>query len=344
MRIPKISDRAQDILKSLIQCYIRDGQPVGSKLLAEATSLRLSPATVRNVMADLEELGLIASPHTSAGRVPTAQGLRFFVDCLITVQPPTRQDIQEMQRRLNPDHPPETLANDMSNLLSQVTSMVSLVTVPRPDSNHLRHIEFLPLSERRVLVIVVLGERNVENRIIHTQRQYNQSELQQAANYINQHYAGSSVEKIRRELVEGMRSDKDRLDAMMQTLLDLAGGALDTNPPEPDYVLAGQSNLIDFAGPEDIGRLRELFDAFQQKQELLHLLDQCQDSDGVQLFIGEESGYQALGSMSVVTAPYEVEGRRVGVLGVIGPTRMHYERVIPLVDATSRLFSEVLNQ
>ncbi len=344
MRIPNISERAQGILKSLIQSYIRDGQPVGSRLIAESSQLALSSATVRNVMADLEELGLITSPHTSAGRIPTARGFRFFVDCLITVQPPTEKDILKMQQRLNPDHPPEALASDMSNLLSQVTSMVSLVTVPRPDHAVLRHIEFLPLSERRVLVIVVLNERNVENRIIHTQRQYNQSELQQASNYINQHYAGGSVERIRRELVDGMREDKTQLDQMMQTLLDLAGGALDAAEHKPDYVLAGQANLIDCAGPENMDRLRELFDAFQQKQDLLHLLDQCQESDGVQLFIGEESGYQALGSLTLVTAPYVVEGRRMGVLGVIGPTRMHYERVIPLVDATSRLFSEVLNQ
>ncbi len=339
----RISERAQGILKALIERYIQSGQPVGSKVLAESTPYCLSPASIRNVMADLESMGLITSPHTSAGRIPTEQGFRFFVDSLITVQPLPERELRRLERQLDPDQPAPRIVSSVSDMLSRLTSMASVVTVPRPERSTLRQVEFLPLSESRVLVILVLNEKDVENRIIHTQRQYGPVELQQAANFINAHFAGSSLEQVRKDLLEAMRRDKEDLNQLMDTLLDVAGTAFESDAETPDYVVAGHSNLIDFAGPENVERLRHLFDAFQQKQEILFLLDNCMDSEGVQLYIGEESGYEAFDSLSLVTAPYKVEGQRVGVLGVIGPTRMHYERVIPLVDATSRLLSAVLN-
>lgn len=339
----RISERAQGVLKALVERYIREGHPVGSKSLAESSAFALSPATIRNVMADLESFGLVTSPHTSAGRIPTEQGYRFFVDCLITMQPPPERDLMRLQEELNPDESATRLVSAVSDMLSRLTSLASVVTVPNPERSSLRQVEFLPLSESRVLVILVLNEKEVENRILHTQRQYGETELRQAANYINAHFSGVSLSDIRHGLLSEMRKDKDQLNQFMQALLDLAGGAFQQKGSGIDYVVAGQSNLINSGPPEKTERLRELFDAFQQKQEMLYLLDECMDSEGVQLFIGEESGYEVLDSLSLVTAPYAVEGRHVGVLGVIGPTRMHYERVIPLVDATSRLLSAVLN-
>jgi heat-inducible transcriptional repressor len=336
--------RARHLLKVLVEHYIEAGEPVGSRTLSRDRELDLSPATIRNVMSDLEELGYIQSPHTSAGRVPTVRGYRFFVDSLLTVQPLEEGELTRLRRSLAPGGSTQEVLEVASDLLSAVTRMAGVVTLPRSREDSLRHVEFLPLSGNRVLAILVVNEEHVENRIIHTVREYSAAELEQAGNYLNRHFAGKGLEDVRRQLVHEMREAREHLDRIMLAAIDMAEKSFGPVPDAGDYVLAGQTNLMDFrdlAG--SVERLRLLFDAFNQKRELLHLLDQCAGAQGVQIFIGEESGYEVLDGCSVVTAPYSLDGRILGVLGVIGPTRMAYERVIPIVDATARLLGAALN-
>jgi len=336
-----VNERAQLLLKLLVERYIEEGVPVPSKQLA--VGFGVSSATVRNVMSLLEARGLVTSPHTSAGKVPTQRGLRFFVDTLISVQPLTIETVDQLKLQLNPDLGATSLVEHASRLLSHITHMAGLVTVPRPELNSLRHVEFLPLSGQRVLVILVINEREVQNRIIHTDREYSESELQQAANYISQEYGGRPLAYVRSALIDGMRVDKDRLDRLMQTALDVASKAFEQDVSvDGDYVVAGETNLLDAADDSELDTLRELFDAFSRKRDILHLLDRCLGTEGVQLFIGEESGYRVLDEYSVVSAPYSVEGEVIGVLGVVGPTRMAYQRVIPIVDATAKLLGAAL--
>lgn len=340
----ELGDRAQSLLRTLIESYIRDGQPVGSRTLSRDSGLDLSPASVRNVMADLEELGLVTSPHTSAGRIPTAKGYRVFVDSLLTVQPLASAEVRKIQGELDPGNAGPDLLQRASQLLSNITRMAGVVTLPRRDQVALRHIEFISLSERRVLAIFVLNTGEVQNKIIYTARQFSPAELQQAANYVNAHYVGHDVSEVRSVLLEEMRAARDGLHQVMHSAVEMAEAALQVDEDEGDYVLAGQTNLMEFAELSNVTKLRHLFDAFNEKRDLLHLLDQCVVSEGVQIFIGEESGYQVLGDCSVVTSAYEADGKILGVLGVIGPTRMAYERVIPLVDVTAKLLGAALNQ
>lgn len=338
-----ISERAQLLLKALVRRYIREGQPVGSKALVEESGLPVSSATVRNVMGDLEALGLIRAPHTSAGRVPTAQGYRFFVDTLVTMQPLEQLPISALERELSRDKSSRELVASASQLLSRITAQAGLVTLPRQERLTLRQVEFLSLTDNRVLVILVMNEREVQNRVIHTRRAYTQIELTQAANLINQRYAGADLNAVRRALVEAMADDKSHIDHYLQMSLDLASRALEGEPaPERDYVVAGETQLLGSTVPEELDKLRDLFDAFQRKRDILDLVDRCIQADGVQIFIGEEAGYEVLGDFSVITAPYQVGNERLGVLGVIGPTRMAYERVIPIVDVTARMLSRAL--
>lgn len=338
-----ISERAQLLLKALIERYIRDGLPVGSKALVEASGLPVSAATARNVMADLEDIGLIRAPHTSAGRVPTVQGYRLFVDSLITVRPLGQDAIASLQQELNPDKSPSELVASASQLLARITAQAGLVTLPRLPRVLLRQVEFLPLSDNRVLVILVVNERDVQNRVIHTRRTYSEIELQQAANMINQRFAGRGLREVRAAIVEAMQLDKASIDQHLQVSLDLAAKAFEEAPTTGrDYVLAGEAQLIGQAGPETYDKLRDLFEAFQQKNEILDLVDRCIQADGVQIFIGDEAGFEALGDFSVITAPYQADNQTLGVLGVIGPTRMAYERVIPIVDVTARMLSLAL--
>lgn len=337
------NERASQLLKLLIERYIESGQPVASKTLAAESDLGISSATVRNVMGDLEALGLVVSPHTSAGKVPTAQGLRFFVDYLISVQPLEEAALATLRERLAPELGSKELAATASSLLSGITRMAGLVTLPRRDIVTLRHVEFLPLAGQRILVILVLNDHEVENRVIRTERQYGEAELAGAANYINHHFSGLSLGKVRERLLEDMKHDKARMDALMSEMLRVAANALGPETEDSgDYVVAGEGNLLNFVTGEDMDTVRELFDAFGQKRDVLHLLDRCLDAEGVHLFIGEESGYKPLGDYSVVTAPYKLDGKLAGVLGVIGPTRMAYHRVIPIVDATARLLGAAL--
>ncbi|MBA6414207.1 heat-inducible transcription repressor HrcA [Parahaliea sp. F7430] len=338
-----LSERARTILKALVERHIRDGQPVGSRSLMEEAGLPVSAATIRNVMSDLEERGFLHSPHTSAGRVPTALGYRLFVDNLLQVQPLESEALQVLRTELNPDKSSTELVQSASNLLSAITAHAGLVSVPRPESNQLRQVEFLPLSGNRVLVILVVNEREVQNRIIHTQRPFTEAELRQAAQLVNQRFAGQALSRVQNQILREMEEARSRIDSYLQAALDLASQALDQEERENDYLVAGESRLVGNASAEELDRLRELFEAFEQKKDLLHLLERCSRAEGVQIFIGEEAGYEVFGDYSVVTAPYTDGARTLGVLGVIGPTRMAYERVIPIVDVTARMLSSALS-
>ncbi len=339
----EISERASVLLKALVEYHIREGQPVGSSTLREAAGLPVSAATIRNVMSDLEERGYLHSPHTSAGRVPTALGYRVFVDSLLQVQPLEEEAISVVRAELNPDKSSGELVQSASALLSNITAQAGLVTVPRQDTSQLRQVEFLPLSGDRVLVILVINEREVQNRIIHTRRVFSEDELREAAARVNQRYAGQPLSSVKERIVREMQEARSQIDNYLEDALNLANQALEQEQTEEEYVMAGQSRLFGGASAEELSRLRELFDSFEQKKDLLHLLERCTRADGVQIFIGEEAGYEVFGDFSVVTAPYSDGVRALGVLGVIGPTRMEYNRVIPIVDVTARMLSSALS-
>lgn len=313
---------------------------MGSRTLAKRSGLDLSAATVRNVMADLEEAGYLAAPHTSAGRIPTALGYRFFVDSLIKVQP---LDPEELER-LEGDIPQQAATQDMlasvSGVLSDVTKFAGLVSVPKRDQISFRHVDFVPLADQRVLVIIVFSDGEVQNRIVQTRRPFSAGELQQAANYLNRNYVGVHLTEIRGRLKREMAEARDEMNRIMAAAMELA----DPGTEAEDLLVTGQNRLMDYEELADMRKLRQLFDAFQEKRGILHLLDRTSNAEGVRIFIGEESGFSALGACSVVTAPYKADGQVLGVLGVIGPTRMQYERVIPVVDATARLLSSLLQR
>jgi heat-inducible transcriptional repressor len=338
-----ISDRASILLKTLVEHHIKDGQPVGSGTLLKAAGLPVSAATIRNVMSDLEERGYLHSPHTSAGRVPTALGYRLFVDSLLQVQPLEDRAVSALRAELNPDKSTTELVQCASSLLSNITAQAGLVTVPRQEAHQLRQVEFLPLSGDRVLVILVINEREVQNRIIHTQRPFTEEQLREAAAMVNQRFAGQSLHLVQERILREMRDARNQIDSYLEDALDLANKALDQELGEDEYVMAGESRLLGNATAEEMIKLRDLFDSFEQKKDLLHLLERCTRAEGVQIFIGEEAGYEVFGDYSVVTAPYFDGTRTLGVLGVIGPTRMAYERVIPIVDVTARMLSSALS-
>jgi heat-inducible transcriptional repressor len=338
-----LSERAQYLLKVLVQRYIRDGQPVGSRTLSRDSGLDLSPATIRNVMADLEDLGFVRSPHTSAGRVPTEHGFRFFVDSLLRVQPLDQSDVHRVRLTFSPTQLPQQLVASASNLLSDITRLAGIVTLPRREQLRLRQLEFLPLSDQRVLVILVVNNSEVQNRVIRTARVYSPSELQQAANYLNALFAGRDLFAARRQLLVEMQEAHDGMNRMMLAAIEVAEQAFAVEDQAEDFVVAGQTNLMDFAELGDMEKLRHLFEAFNEKRRVLHLLDSALRAERIQIFIGQESGYEAFGDCSVVAAPYRMDDKVVGVLGVIGPTRMPYERVIPIVDLTARLLGAALN-
>jgi heat-inducible transcriptional repressor len=289
-------------------------------------------------------MGLVRSPHTSAGRVPTVLGYRVFVDTLLTVEPLEHSLVDDLRASLGTDADSKYLAEIASNLLSDVTRLAGVVTLPRREHAALQRVEFLPLSEQKVLAVLVISEKEVRNCILHTERNYSAAELQQYSNFLNEQFAGRELSEVRRRLVSELRETREHLNRMMATALDMADQVLGEAEQGSDYVLAGQTNLMDFDELCNVKTLRHLFEAFNEKRQILHLLDQCVENEGVQIFIGEESGYQMLDECSLVTAPYSVDGQIVGVLGVIGPTRMAYERVIPIVDATARILSAALNQ
>lgn len=335
-----LDSRAQTLLKTLIERYIADGTPVGSRTLSRHSGLDLSPATIRNVMADLEDLGLIASPHTSAGRIPTPRGYRLFVDTLLTVEPLQGEQTRAIQGRLQADEP-QRLLSAAASLLSSLSHFAGVVMTPRRASLF-RQVEFLRLSERRILLIIVTPEGDVQNRILSTERDYTPSQLTEAANYINAHLAGLDFESISTRLQSELASLRDDITVLMQKAIEASNRAL-TEEADP-VVISGERNLVGVADLSDnMERLRRLFDLFDQKTSLVQLLDASSRAQGVQIFIGGESDLVPMDQISVVVAPYEADGRIVGTLGVIGPTRMAYERVIPIVDITARLVSSALS-
>ena len=335
-----LDERARILLKTLVERYIADGEPVGSRALSKYSGLDLSAATVRNVMADLEEAGFIASPHTSAGRVPTARGYRLFVDSLLTVCPLERARIEEIEDRFQSAQPQQLISN-ASHLLSGLTHFAGIVIAPRRAAPRIRQIEFISLSEKRILLILVTADGDVQNRILLTERGYSPAELVTAANILNQHFAGLDFDQIRLRLQEELRQLRTDLQSLMAAALTASDEALSAN--ETPYVISGERNLLEVEEfSSNMKRLRDLFDLFEQRTGLVQLLDVSSNAEGVQIFIGGESGLAPLDECSVVTAPYEVNGQIVGSLGVIGPTRMAYERVIPIVDITAKLLSSAL--
>jgi len=336
-----LDPRAQHLLKTLVERYIAEGQPVGSRALSRQSGLELSPATIRNVMADLEEMGFIASPHTSAGRVPTPKGYRFFVDSLMVVKPLEDVEVHRLEGELQADRPQQAVSQAAS-LLSELTHFAGVVMTPKRREGGFRHLEFLRLAERRVLLIVVTPEGDVQNRILHTDHSYTQAQLVEATNFFNQNFAGQPFGAIRARLAEELRALTQDSAELMKAAVDVGEGALAGGEA---LVVTGERNLLhadDLASNMD--RLRRLFELFEQKTSLLHLLDLSQRAHGVQIYIGGESGITPLDECSVVTARYEVNGQVIGTLGVIGPTRMAYERIIPIVDITARLLSSALTR
>ena len=339
-----INERAQHLLKVLVESYISDGQPMGSRNLAKMSELEVSPATVRNVMADLEDLGFVESPHTSAGRIPTTKGYRLFVDTMLTVQPLNSDVVNRVSKDLQSNLSMNSLVESASGLLSGLTSMAGVVTLPKHGRVELRQIEFLPLSDQRVLAILIVNQKEVQNRIIHTDREYTPSELQQAANYLNELCAGQDLVMARQKILQELDHVRENMNELMRSAVEMGEKIFSgTDSEKPDYVVVGQTNLMEYEELSDIYKLRGLFDAFNQKREFLNLLDRCICADGIQIFIGQESGHKALDDCSVVTSPYTVDDEIMGVLAVVGPTRMSYERVIPIVDLTAKLLGEALN-
>ncbi|MEO7052700.1 MAG: heat-inducible transcriptional repressor HrcA [Rhodanobacter sp.] len=341
----QLDARARRLLRMLIAQYLVDGEPVGSRTLSRSSGLDVSPATIRNIMADLEDAGLVASPHTSAGRIPTPRGLRLFVDSLIELQPLPRAEMERLQSELPPG-PTTTrdLLGNVSTLLSAMTRFAGVVSVPRQVDFPLRHIDFVALPDARVLVILVFTDNQVQNRIVQLARPLASGELEQAANYLNSHFAGLRVDDIRSQLLAEVRETGSELNRLLASTMELAAASFAPQARDADVLVSGQTNLMAYSELADLQRLRELFDVFQQKNELLQLMEVCAKAPGVRLFIGEESGFAALDGCSVVTASYGVQGRVLGAVGVIGPTRMAYERVIPVVQATAGLLSDALNR
>jgi heat-inducible transcriptional repressor len=340
--MPAMLDRrAQTLLKTLVERYIAEGQPVGSRTLSKFSGLELSPATIRNVMSDLEEMGFISSPHTSAGRIPTARGYRLFVDSLLTVRPLGQAELSEMRGAIQPDQP-QRVISQASQLLSELTHFAGVVVAPRRSQPQIRQIEFLALSDKRILLIIVTASGDVQNRILFTQRPYTPSELTEAANYLNQHFAGLDFSQIRRCLQDELMQLRSDMTELMSAAI--AAGNEAVSDASTQYVISGERNLLEVEDlSSNMARLRQLFGLFEQRTGLAQLLELSSHADGVQVFIGGESGIAPLDECSVVAAPYEVDGQVVGTIGVIGPTRMAYERVIPIVDITARLLANALS-
>ena len=337
-----LNARSEHLLKTLIDRYIADGTPVGSRTLAKHAEINVSPATIRNIMADLEEMGLIQSPHTSAGRIPTQAGYRMFVDSLVKFRPLESAAEEQLRVQLRRDTDPGELFARASGMISQITHLAGVVMVPRLDEeNRFRQIEFLSLSEKRILVILVTGSGQVLNRVIEAEHIYSPSELVQSANYFNETYGGSTLQEVKNALLREIQSDSETMQKGIRLAAKVAEQMF-SDEREKGVVVSGEANLMDVPEMEDVRKLRKVFDIFSTKQDLLDLLDRSMKAGGVNIFIGKESGYEGLDDCSVVTAPYSVEDQIIGTIGVVGPTRMAYDRVIPVVDITARLISKVL--
>ena len=342
----QLSERSLYLFKALVEHFIQDGTPVGSRTLSKDSSLNLSPATIRNVMADLEDFGLLDSPHTSAGRVPTAKGYRLFVDSLLRVKDLNSLEVEKIAKELDPENDFKSLMQRTSSMLSDITQLAGVVMLPKNEKSTLQHMEFVALSGNRVLVILVVNDREVQNRIIHTSRAYSASELQEASNYLNDIFVGRDLNFVRNNILDELEKTKEQLSHSMQTAMEMAQLAFDYEKSKinnDELLFSGETNLMDVAELCEVEKLKKLFNTFNQQRDILHLLEQAIGADGIQIFVGEESGHDVLDNCSVVTSPYEVDGKILGVLGVIGPTRMHYERVIPIVDVTAKMLGSALN-
>lgn len=336
-----MEERAQILLKTLIEHYVSDGQPIGSNTLLQHSGLELSPATIRNVMSDLEAHGFVASPHTSSGRIPTQQGYRFFVDSLLSIQPLESQQIQQIENTLQSTDQ-QTLITSAADMLSSLTQFAGMVLIPKRKALVFKHLEFMPLSEKRILVIIVSTDGTVQNRVILSDTPYSTAELTQASNYFNAHYVGQTFEGARQKLHNDLKKMQTDISSLMSAALDTSEQANASN--KDDVIIAGERNLLNVDElATNVTTLRKLFDVFERRSSLMQLLDNSQKAEGVQIFIGGESGYSPLDECSMVTSAYEVDGQVVGTLGVIGPTRMAYERVIPIVDITAKLLSNALS-
>ncbi len=337
-----LNERSQYLLKTLINCYVDEGAPVGSKTLAETAGLNISTATIRNVMANLDSMGLVAAPHTSAGRVPTNMGFRMYVDSMLEFSPLEAAITENLKRQLNADQDKDTLINVANSLLSDITQMAGVITLPKSGQLNLRRIEFLPLPDRKILAILVVNEKDVQNRIVHVDKDYTQDELIKVFNYLNQHFMGKDIFQIRALLVQEMQNARTEVDALMEAAVILADQALKPEADDEAYRLQGQANLIRFNENDNAIQLQQLFQVFQNKRDMLGLLDRCIQADDMQVFIGSEAGIDGLEDFSVISVPYGTAEQTLGVLGVIGPTRMEYSKVISAVNITARFLSLAL--
>jgi len=338
-----LDKRAQILLKTLVEHYISDGQPIGSRTLLQHSGLDVSPATIRNVMSELEELGFIVSPHTSAGRLPTQKGYRFFVDSLLTVKPLARLQVEQLKDELNASKAAnaQQLINTASSMLSGLTQFAGVVMLPKRHSLSLKHLEFLPLGDKRVLLIIVMSDGSVQNRYLVTEKAYTAAELTSASNYFNSHHGGLTLEQVQTTLHAEITALQGDISQLMAAAVEASSQALSG---QDEVVITGERNLLQVDElSTNVATLRKLFDLFEQRTSLMQLLDYSQKAQSMQIFIGNESGVNPLDECSMVTAPYQVDGQIVGTLGVIGPTRMAYERVIPIVDVTAKLLSSALS-
>lgn len=337
-----MDERAQILLKTLVEHYVTDGQPMGSKALLQHSGLGLSPATIRNIMSDLEALGFVSSPHTSAGRIPTQQGYRFFVDSLLSMQPLESKQIKQLESTLSSTDQSE-LITTAADILSELTQFAGMILIPKRKALVFKHLEFIPLSDKRILLIIVSTDGSVQNRIILSDTPYSASSLTEAGNYFNAHYSGQTFEQARYKLHGDLKKMQADISHLMTAALEEPNPSQSKNKEE-DVIIAGERNLLNVDElATNVITLRKLFDVFEQRSSLMQLLDNSQKAEGVQIFIGGESGYSSLDECSMVTSPYQVDGQVVGTLGVIGPTRMAYERVIPIVDITAKLLSNALS-
>ncbi len=338
-------ERSNQLMKVLVESYIHDGLPVGSKALVESSGLKVSPATIRNIMSDLEKMGLIHAPHTSAGRVPTVQGYRLFVDSLLHVKQPDSSLLTSLTSQIQEANEQSKILENATEILSGMTQMAGLVVLPKKELVSLSQVEFIPLSNKRILAVLVQSDNEVQNRVLQTEQDYSLTQLQQMSNYLNTLLAGKSIKSVCQVLLQEMDNTRQQMDGMMRSAIEMASHAFAQHHEEQDdFMISGETNLMQYNDIANMDRMRQLFEAFHEKQHILSLLNQVSDAEGVQLFIGQESGYHPLDECSVVAAPYQIDGQSMGVLGVIGPTRMAYDKVIPIVDLTAKLLSSALNQ
>jgi len=340
-----LDNRSETVLKKLVETYIEQGQPVGSRTLSKLPQLGVSSATVRNVMSDLEELGLITAPHTSAGRIPTSQGYRLFVDSIVKASKINRQKVSQLATKFEQESDPEALLAHASDMVSELTQFAGVVVLPGLSATRFHQLEFMRLSEARILAILVTEDGRVQNRVLPTAGSFSDSELVEAANFFNQRYKGNTLDDVRRMVVTDMQRDNDEMHRLNQTAIQAASEIIseEESGSGSEVVVSGEQKLLDVPDLCQIETLQKLFDTFKTKRDLLDLLDRSMKADGVSVFIGEESGYSALGECSVIASPYEADGKVLGTLGVIGPTRMAYDEVIAVVDITAKLLSQALN-